>query len=169
VDWITLDNVTPKVDDLRKRGREAGAAIFARGEGMCFHDNCFYFACTSGGMNQRGQIFRYFPLHSNGTSDEWNHTGELELFLEPNDLRLLNNPDNITMAPWGDLVVCEDNNHPFIVGITPDRHVYKLAENSGSESEFTGGVFSPSGKTYFVNIQHDGITLAIQGPWTQIG
>ena len=161
VDWITLENICPQIDDLRKRGAAAGAAIFARGEGMAFHDHCFYFACTSGGMNQRGQIFRYFPNGDEG--------GDLELYLEPNDVRVLNNPDNITVAPWGDLIICEDNSHPFIVGFTPNRNMYKLAENAGSESEFTGGVFSPSGKTFFVNIQHDGITLAIQGPWTQVG
>ena len=38
------------------------------------------------------------------------------------------------------------------------------------KSEFAGGVFSPSGKTYFVNIQHAGLTVAIQGPWqTAVG
>jgi len=51
------------------------------------------------------------------------------------------------------------------VGITPKGELYHLAENVGYASELAGGVFSPSGKTYFVNIQGPGITLAITGPW----
>jgi hypothetical protein len=73
--------------------------------------------------------------------------------------------DNLTVSPWGDLVVCEDDHHPFVVGITPAGQFYKLAENVGYMSEFAGGVFSPDGSTYFVNIQHPGLTLAITGPW----
>ena len=42
---------------------------------------------------------------------------------------------------------------------------FKLAKNSKSSSEFAGPVFSPDGSTLFVNIQHDGLTLAITGPW----
>jgi secreted PhoX family phosphatase len=35
----------------------------------------------------------------------------------------------------------------------------------GYKSEFAGGVFSPSGETFFVNIQGAGLTVAITGPW----
>jgi len=34
-----------------------------------------------------------------------------------------------------------------------------------SNSEFAGATFSPDGTTLFVNIQHQGFTLAITGPW----
>jgi len=51
------------------------------------------------------------------------------------------------------------------VGVTQQGEFYKLAENVGFRSEFAGGVFSPSGDTYFVNIQGPGLTLAITGPW----
>ena len=34
VSWIELDNVESPNDDLRLRGNQQGAAIFARGEGM---------------------------------------------------------------------------------------------------------------------------------------
>ena len=46
---------------------------------------------------------------------------ELELFVEPNDTRLLNNADNLTVAPWGDVVVCEDQKRSVVrlVGINP--------------------------------------------------
>nr|MCU0354491.1 DUF839 domain-containing protein [Cytophagales bacterium] len=92
--------------------------------------------------------------------------GKLELFVEPNNTDLVKSCDNLTIAPWGDLIVCEDDSHPFVVGITPRGEFYRVAENVGFQSEFAGGVFSPDGSTYFVNIQHAGLTLAVTGPWT---
>lgn len=65
----------------------------------------------------------------------------------------------------GDVVFCEDNERPRAIGITKDGQFYKIAENIRYKSEFAGGVFSPSGRTYFLNIQHAGLTVAIQGPW----
>ena len=49
--------------------------------------------------------------------------------------------------------------------ITPKGDIFKLAKNSKSSSEFAGATFSPDGSTLFVNIQVDGLTLAITGPW----
>jgi secreted PhoX family phosphatase len=89
----------------------------------------------------------------------------LELFAESQDKEILKNCDNLTVAPWGDVILCEDAPHPFVVGITPAGEYYKLAENVGYQSEFAGGVFSPSGDTFFVNIQGAGLTIAITGPW----
>ena len=37
-----------------------------------------------------------------------------------------------------------------------------------SLSEFAGPCFSPDGRTLFVNIQGDGLTLAISGPFEQL-
>ena len=85
--------------------------------------------------------------------------------MEPNNTRLVENCDNLTMSPKGDLVVCEDKENPRVIGITPDGHFYVIAENVGYPSEFAGATFSPDGSTLFVNIQHAGLTLAIQGPW----
>jgi secreted PhoX family phosphatase len=159
VQWMDIKDVNPVEDDLRYRGFEEGAARFARGEGIWFGNNELYFACTSGGQNKGGQIFKYIP-----GSDE-SAGGTLELYLEPNDTGLLKSCDNLTVAPWGDLMICEDDPHPFLVGVTTQGELYDFAENIGHASEFAGGVFSPSGKTYFVNIQKPGLTLAIQGPW----
>ena len=71
------------------------------------------------------------------------------------------------MAPWGDLIVCEDGENPrYLVGITPAGKIYKLAKTT--LSEFAGVTFSPDGLTFFVNIQTPGLTLAITGPWQEI-
>ena len=154
VDWVDLDDVEAPEDDLRYRAVELGAAVFARGEGMWYGNGAVYFACTNGGSAKRGQIWRLEP------------GGNLELFVEPNDPGLIDNADNLTVAPWGDLIVCEDGSgEQFLVGITPEGDIYKFARNAVSESELAGATFAHDGSTLFVNIQHDALTLAIHGPW----
>jgi uncharacterized protein len=165
VEWIDLTDIESPEDDLRYRGAAHGAAVFARGEGMWFGKNECFFACTMGGKNKRGQVFRYIPSPFEGKKKENTAPGQLELFVEPNDTEIVKNCDNLTIAPWGDLVLCEDDNEPYLVGVTPQGEFYKLAKNIGFKSEFAGAVFSPSGQTLFVNIQDPGITLAITGPW----
>lgn len=164
--WIDLDDVEAPEDDLRFRGFEAGAARFARGEGMWYGQSTVYFACTNGGRAKKGQIWRYTPSRFEGQSAEKNEPGTLELFVEPNSGGLIDNADNLTVSPWGDLILCEDGSgRQFLVGVTPAGTIYKFARNAVSRSEFAGATFAPDGSTLFVNIQSDGLTLAITGPW----
>ena len=166
VHWIDLDDVEAPDNDLRLRGHQKGAALFARTEGIWFGKNELFFACTSGGHDATGQIFRYVPSKYEGTSQEKESPATLELFLEPNNTEIFQNCDNLTVSPWGDVIICEDKRHARIIGISPEGNTYTLAENRGfPNSEFAGPVFSPSGKTMFVNIQSPGLTLAITGPW----
>lgn len=173
VEWVDLDHPESPEDDLRYRAQEAGAARFARGEGVWFVEGEdedepgeIYFACTSGGAKRIGQIWKYTPSRYEGTAQEGAEPGTLELFLEPNDSRLVENADNLTAAPWGDLVVCEDRQGDDVrlVGVTPDGQCYTLARNH-VRGEFAGVTFSPDGSTLFVNLQTAGMTLAITGPW----
>ena len=74
------------------------------------------------------------------------------------------------MAPWGDLIVCEDGTgDDYLVAVTPEGDIYQFARNLNSVGEFAGACFSPDGSTFFVNMQVDGWTLAITGPWTGRG
>ncbi|MEO0530952.1 MAG: alkaline phosphatase PhoX [Planctomycetota bacterium] len=171
VDWIDLDEPESPNDDLRYRAFDAGAARFARGEGIWWVDGdaeagSIYFACTSGGTKRIGQIWKYTPSPGEGEAGECANAGVLELFLEPNDSRLIENADNLTAAPWGDLVVCEDryDEDVRLVGVTPEGRCYTLARNH-VRGEFAGVTFSPDGSTLFVNLQTAGMTLAITGPW----
>ena len=130
--------------------------MFARGEGMWYGNHAEYFACTNGGNAKCRQIWKLNPAEDT-----------LELFIEPNDSGLIENADNLTVTPWGNLIVCEDgSNEQFLVGVTPQGELYKFARNAVSHSELAGATFSPDGTTLFVNIQHDGLTLAITGPRT---
>ncbi len=170
VRWIDLDNVDGEKDDLRFRGHKKGGAVFARGEGIWFGNKELYFACTNGGRTKTGQLFKYIPSRYEGQAKENNaaYYPRLELFAEPNNTKLLRYCDNLTIAPWGDVVFCEDGLHPRIFGITPKGNFYQIAENIGHLSEFAGLCFSPSGKTLFVNIQVPGLTLAITGNWNHL-
>ena len=166
VDWIDLDHVESPDDDLRLRGHAAGAARFARGEGIFWGDDEVFIACTNGGEARKGQIWRYRPSPLEGTPDEATRPATLELFIEPNDGTLVENADNLCVAPWGDLVVCEDGTgDDYLLGITPAGRIYKLARNLNGDGEFAGACFSPDGSTFFVNMQANGWTLAITGPW----
>ncbi|RMG54957.1 MAG: DUF839 domain-containing protein [Bacteroidetes bacterium] len=168
VQWLDLDDIDSPKDDLRYRGFLGGAARFARGEGIWYGDGEVYIACTNGGKKTQGQIFRYQPSPHEGTPEEGRVPGTVELYLEPNRTRLLQNCDNLTQSPSGDLIVCEDRLDARLIGITPSGDYYVLAENTGFPSEFAGVTFSPDGTTLFVNIQHAGLTLAITGPWAHM-
>ena len=166
VRWVDLDNVEAPDNDLRLRGFKEGAARFSRGEGIWYGKEELFFACTDGGVNRGGQIFKYIPSKYEGSSRESDFPAQLELYIEPNDTDMFQNCDNLTIAPWGDVIICEDKSDARIVGITPEGKTYLIAKNVGyRQSEFAGPVFSPSGRTLFINIQSPGLTLAITGPW----
>lgn len=170
VEWFTLEDVESPKDDLRLQAIEKGAVIFSRAEGMwhgsktAVGEDSIYWACTDGGANRNGQIFRYFPSEAEGTDEENQSPGELELYLEPNDTALLRNGDNITIANNGHLYICEDtkgSNH--VRGVSESGDMFTFARNAKNDSEFAGACFSPDGSTFFVNIQQPGITLAVTG------
>jgi hypothetical protein len=166
VAWVDLEDATSPRDDLRVQGVSKGAATFSRGEGIWSGPGVVYFAATSGGANRAGQIWRYRPSPLEGTPGESTEPGTLELFVEPNDTEVLESADNLTIAPWGDLIVCEDGpNGNFLRGVTPEGRLYTFARNSMNNSELAGATFSPDLTTLFVNIQRPGLTLAITGPW----
>ena len=83
-------------------------------------------------------------------------------------------PDNVTVTPWGTLVLAEDGvGASHVLSSVPGGPTYAIARNqlnigtpaAPEFSEFTGPTFSSDGKVLFVNIQTPGITLAITGPW----
>jgi uncharacterized protein len=164
VKWVQIDNVDPATNELtasvRYQGQSKGAAIFSRGEGAWYGNGLIYFTCTNGGEVGQGQVFAYKPNKHNPNS------GTLTLIVESTSSDELNFPDNITVAPFGDLFLCEDGSDTeFVIGVNQKGELYKFAANAINGSEFAGACFSPNGDTMFVNIQTPGITLAIWGPW----
>jgi secreted PhoX family phosphatase len=168
VEWVDLDDADVSSNDLRFQGYEKGAAVFARGEGLHFADGTLAMTATIGGAERLGQIFTYRPSPAEGTSNERENPGRLTLFAESTADSVLRHADNLAMSPWGDLVICEDTaDHCGLVGIRPDGTQYLLADNAYTRSELAGICFSPDGRTMFLNIQVNGMTLAVTGPWTR--
>src|SRR5207244_4427231 len=79
---------------------------------------------------------------------------------------VLDGPDNVTVTPWGTLVLAEDGvGASHVLSSVPGGPTYAIARNMlniGSDaapeySEFTGPTFAPDGSVLFVNIQTPGI------------
>jgi secreted PhoX family phosphatase len=51
--------------------------------------------------------------------------------------------------------------------MAPDGQVYPFARNVRDTGEFAGACFAPDGTTLFCNLQRQGVTVAITGPWPQ--
>lgn len=132
----------------------AGAAKVQRGEGIWWHEGEVYFTATV-----HGQVFRLVPDPS--------ASERAQLTLVANSLRM---PDNITVAPWGDLVVAEDNGaENFLRFIDRAGVVRDFARHpQNPRDEFAGVCFDASGRYLFVNIQHTGLTLAVTGPFEEV-
>jgi secreted PhoX family phosphatase len=75
-------------------------------------------------------------------------------------------PDNITVSPHGPLYVCEDGyDGNSLRRLSLDGRFVDFARNIYSPSELAGACFSPDGRVMFINLQTDGLTLAIDGPF----
>ncbi len=174
VDWVPIASVDPGAGDTptRVQARERGAAIIRRGEGIWWStfDDAFYFVSTDGGAARSGQIFRFTPGRGRGKQ------GTFELFLEASGPDTETSPgewewpDNLTVTPWGDLLLCEDGpGTQYLTIVTRGGEVFRFARNALNDSEFAGACFGPDGRTLFVNIYGNdtapGVTLAVTGPW----
>ena len=158
IEWLDIEDVENKDDKLRYSMADKGAAIFARPEGIWFSNNIVYFTCTSGGTKKLGQIWKL---------DVKKQT--IELMFESHNSDTMRKCDNITIAPWGDVIVCEDGKgKDKIIGIKENGDTYVIAENIFNNSEFAGVNFSPDGSILFVNIYSPTMTIAITGPWNLI-
>jgi secreted PhoX family phosphatase len=161
VRWVDLDHPEAPDDDLRRRGAAAGALLFARGEGIHMGEGELYFACTSGGAAKLGQVFRLVPGRR-GKADR------LQLFFESTSVDQFNYGDNLTVAPSGHLIVCEDQYTDvvdnYLRGITPQGNAYPFGRLR-LQTELAGACYSPDGKVLFVNAYRPALTLAITGPW----
>ena len=167
VEWVKIDQPNPASDTVRKEAQSKGATIFFRGEGAWYGNGLVYFISTQGGPpaldpesggRGNGQIWVYNPAAETVT---------LQIEADPS-ATVLDEPDNITVSPFGDLFVCEDSSDDsqYVVGVNQSGQLYQFAKNAINDSEFAGACFSPDGKTLFFNIQTPGLTFAIWGPWS---
>jgi secreted PhoX family phosphatase len=184
VSWVTVPNPDPQVGQdtaptsVRHQAQALGAAVFERTEGCWVGNDRIYFDCTTGGAAGLGQIWELDPK-----------TSQLRLIFESDDAAGLFHPDNLAVAPTGDLFICEDAAEtaaPHIRALTPEGLIYDFARASRGDfqgglnwTEFCGACFSRPRKswdfknlTLYVNQQGappadrpPAVTYAIWGPW----
>ena len=158
IGWLDLDEIDNPKDDLRYRAAKKGAAIFARPEGMWYDNNYIYFTCTTGGIKKIGQVWKI------NVADQ-----TMEMIFESYSSAVMKKCDNMTIAPWGDVIICEDGKgKDRLIGLKQDGSTYVIAENFLNNAEFAGVNFAPDGKTLFVNIYSPTMTIAITGPWEEL-
>lgn len=106
--------------------------------------------------NQTIQLVTYFPHQTVTETEGAAPYGDLQF----------DGPDNVTVTPWGSLVLAEDGEGAsHVLGSFPGGPTYAIARNQLNDSEFCGPCFSADGRVLFVNMQSPGYTLAITGPW----
>ena len=163
VEWVSISDPQALKAPTREQAHNVGAAFFSRGEGAWLADHHVYLCSTDGGPVRRGQLYRLEI--STGGKDR------LTLVAQAESDDSFDKPDNVTVSPWGDVFLAEDGDAPNGVCIlNPDGSLRYFAENvlNGGDSEITGICFSPDGKWLFLNIQWEGLTLAITGPFSEL-
>ncbi|MFH9572960.1 alkaline phosphatase PhoX [Streptomyces sp. NPDC017230] len=174
VDWIDVPDRDARTTSVRKQFTDGQVTRARKLEGMWWADGGAYIVSSfardeSPGRPHDGQVWFYDPKR---------RTLTLKVLLgvnpDPSADGAFDGPDNITVSPYGGLVIAEDGDGvQHLFGATDSGRTYPIARNDlnvGSEddpeySEFTGVTFSPDGRTLYANIQDPGIMLAITGPW----
>ncbi|MBA2812141.1 DUF839 domain-containing protein [Streptomyces sp. KM273126] len=176
VDWVDVPDRDAKTVDVRKQFGDGEVTRARKLEGMWWGDGGAYivssYAREESPVQHDGQVWFYDPKR---------RTLTLKVLLgvnpdpaDPSADGAFDGPDNITVSPYGGLVIAEDGEGvQHLFGATDSGRTYPIARNDlniGTEeepeySEFTGVTFSPDGKTLYANIQTPGIMLAITGPW----
>ena len=114
VEWVDIHYPDPVVGwgqpSVFRQGFEAGGASFRRLEGCWFGQEKIFFVSTDGGPftpsgGGEGQIYQYDPRRQT-----------LEIVFASPHPEVLENPDNIVVAPNGWLLLCEDNTGPRVDG-----------------------------------------------------
>ncbi|CAL9414905.1 PhoX family protein [Streptomyces sp. enrichment culture] len=174
VDWIDVPDRDARTTSVRKQFATGEVTRARKLEGMWWADGGAYIVSSfardeSPGRPHDGQVWFYDPKR---------RTLTLKVLLgvnaDPSADGAFDGPDNITVSPYGGLVIAEDGDGvQHLFGATDSGRTYPIARNElnlGTEddpeySEFTGVTFSPDGRTLYANIQTPGIMLAITGPW----
>ncbi|HUR86725.1 MAG TPA: alkaline phosphatase PhoX [Solirubrobacteraceae bacterium] len=165
--WVPVPDRAATTVSTRKQAYAAPVTRSRKLEGMWWGDGGAYFVAS-------------FARTGDGSAAE--HDGQV-WFIDPDEDRMElkiwfaytpadqdndpDGPDNITVSPFGGVIVAEDGEgRQHLVGATDDGETYFFARNElADDSEFTGPTFSMDKKILFANIQSPGHVFAITGPF----
>ena len=168
VDWVDVPDRDAVTTSVRKQFTDDQITRSRKLEGAWWGDGGTYFVASfarnsDGSVNEHdGQVWFYDP-----------HTEMVTLTtifgVNPDpavDTDNYDGPDNITVSPYGGILLAEDGDGiQHLVGVTDQGKSYPLARNELNGSEFCGVAFSADGSTLFVNIYSPGHVFAVTGPW----
>ncbi|KAF4411149.1 alkaline phosphatase PhoX [Streptomyces lycii] len=174
VDWIDVPDRDARTVPVRQQFADGEVTRGRKLEGMWWADGGAYIVSSyardeSPGAPHDGQVWFYSPGRRTLTLKVL-----LRVNASPGEDGAFDGPDNITVSPYGGLVIAEDGEGvQHLFGATDEGRTYPIARNElnigtaeePEYSEFTGVVFSPDGRTLYANIQEPGLMLAITGPW----
>lgn len=173
VDWADVQDRDARTVPVRKQFADTDVTRARKLEGMWWGDGGVYivssYARDESPVHHDGQVWFYDPKR---------RTLTLKVLLgvnpDPSKDGAFDGPDNITVSPYGGLIIAEDGEGvQHLFGATERGRTYPIARNElnlGTAedpdfSEFAGVVFSPDGRTLYASIQTPGIMFAITGPW----
>ena len=174
VRWVEVPDRDARTTSTRKQfnypgvtGAPGGDVTRSRKlEGMWWGDDGFYFdasfargAADGSAAEHDGQIWFYDPRRSTITLKSYYPYTPADQDSDPDG------PDNLTVNPYGGLVLCEDGdgqNHLVLDDLK--GHWAYLALNR-QDSEMAGANFSSNAQFLFANSQDPGVVFAITGPW----
>ena len=167
VEWVEVPDRDAMTTSVRKQFADGEITRSRKLEGMWWGDGGAYFVAS-------------FARESDGSAAQ--HDGQV-WFLDPRrdtiELKLWfaytptdqdndpDGPDNITVSPYGGVIIAEDGDgRNQLIGATDRGELFLFARNElAGDSEFTGPTFSNNRKTLFACVQSPGHTFAIRGPF----
>jgi len=165
VSWKNAPNPSiPQGDargELANAGQTVPGTIFRGGEGIWFYELPIEDRCTppGGSTPTKGLVF----WTTKGDNRVWALDIENQLVevIFDNSLveRDFSDVDNLTVSPWGDVVVAEDlvgTGTIRIAIMVPDQAPINLVEANHPGSEICGPAFSPDGRFLYFSSQRGG-------------
>ncbi|SDK30641.1 alkaline phosphatase PhoX [Nonomuraea jiangxiensis] len=169
VKWVEVPDRDAKTVSVRKQLGDDKVTRSRKLEGQWWGDGGVYFVSSyarhdDGSVNEHdGQVWFYDPESETVTLKTIFGVNP-----DPEQDTDYDGPDNITVSPYGGLILAEDGEGvQHLVGVTEKGSPYPMARNDLNDSEFAGVVFSNDGKFLFAAIQTPGYTFSITGPWSK--
>ncbi|MFG1685703.1 alkaline phosphatase PhoX [Nonomuraea sp. NPDC049269] len=167
VRWVEVPDRDARTQSVRVQLTNDQVTRSRKLEGAWWADGGAYFVAsfarhTDGSVNEHdGQVWFYDPRHETVTLKTLFGVNP-----DPTQDTNYDGPDNITVSPYGGVILAEDGEGiQHLVGVTDKGKAYPMARNDHNDSEFTGPTFSADGRILFANIQTPGHVFAITGPW----
>jgi secreted PhoX family phosphatase len=183
VAWIRIEDPDPDFapglsnDEAARivfqEAESKGAARFSRLEGMDqFNRKIFFVSTEGGGPFDSDPPPNGSPGFGGGYGQVWMYDTvkeTLTLVFESPGPDVLDFPDNIIVSPRRkSVILCEDSpSGNMLRALTRDGLIFDFALNNLADGidEFAGATFGPGGQVLYTNMQSNGITYAIWGPW----